>query len=58
MLIGVFSNAQHFIFKTYAVEDGLVSNPVRRIFQDSKGFIWSATPIVAVPVQIILLISK
>jgi ligand-binding sensor domain-containing protein len=43
MLIGFFSNAQQLIFKTYAVEDGLVSNPVRRIFQDSKGFIWIAT---------------
>src|SRR6266487_1313842 len=31
------------IFKTYTVEDGLVSNPVRRIYQDSKGFIWIAT---------------
>src|SRR5215831_16409924 len=36
-------SAQHFIFKTYTVEDGLVSNPVRRIYQDSKGFIWIAT---------------
>jgi ligand-binding sensor domain-containing protein/two-component sensor histidine kinase len=43
MLMGIFSNAQHYIFKTYTVEDGLVSNPVRRIFQDSKGFIWIAT---------------
>ncbi|HKB45657.1 MAG TPA: two-component regulator propeller domain-containing protein, partial [Chitinophagaceae bacterium] len=43
MLIGFFSNAQQFIFKTYNVEDGLVSNPVRRIFQDRKGFIWIAT---------------
>jgi ligand-binding sensor domain-containing protein/two-component sensor histidine kinase len=43
MLMGFFSNAQHFIFKTYTVEDGLVANPVRRIYQDSKGFIWIAT---------------
>ena len=43
MMIGLFSNAQHFIFKTYTVEDGLVSNPVRRIYQDNKGFIWIAT---------------
>lgn len=35
--------AQQLIFKTYTVEDGLVSNPVRRIFQDSRGFIWIAT---------------
>src|ERR1700730_9566214 len=32
--------AQKLIFKTYSVNDGLVANPVRRIFQDSKGFIW------------------
>src|SRR5258705_13815966 len=43
MLTGSFSNAQHIIFKTYTVEDGLVSNPVRCIFQDSKGFMWIAT---------------
>jgi ligand-binding sensor domain-containing protein/two-component sensor histidine kinase len=36
-------SAQQLIFKTYTVEDGLVSNPVRRIYQDSKGFIWIAT---------------
>ena len=35
--------AQQLIFKTYTVEDGLVSNPVRRIFQDSRGFIWIGT---------------
>jgi ligand-binding sensor domain-containing protein/two-component sensor histidine kinase len=36
-------NAQRSIFKTYTVEEGLVANPVRRIYQDSKGFIWIAT---------------
>ncbi len=35
--------AQQRIFKTYTEEDGLVSNPVRRIFQDSRGFIWIGT---------------
>jgi len=35
--------AQQRIFKTYTIEDGLVSNPVRRIYQDSRGFIWIAT---------------
>jgi len=35
--------AQQLIFKTYTVEGGLVSNPVRRIYQDNKGFIWIAT---------------
>lgn len=37
----VFS--QQLIFKTYTVDDGLVANPVRRIFQDSRGFIWIGT---------------
>ncbi|MDB5201339.1 MAG: hypothetical protein JWQ27_748 [Ferruginibacter sp.] len=37
------ARAQRFLFKTYSVEDGLVSNPVRRIYQDSKGFMWIAT---------------
>lgn len=36
-------SAQQYIFKPYTVEDGLVSNPVRRIYQDKKGFIWIAT---------------
>jgi ligand-binding sensor domain-containing protein/two-component sensor histidine kinase len=31
------------MFKTYTVQDGLVSNPIRKIFQDSKGFIWFIT---------------
>jgi ligand-binding sensor domain-containing protein/two-component sensor histidine kinase len=35
--------AQHVIFKTYTAQDGLVANPVRHIFQDSKGFLWIAT---------------
>ena len=35
--------AQQPIFKTYTVSDGLVNNSVRRIFQDSKGFLWIAT---------------
>src|SRR5215207_1845923 len=34
---------QEIAFKTYSVNDGLVANPIHRIFQDSKGFIWIAT---------------
>ena len=34
---------QEIAIKTYTANDGLVANPVRRIFQDSKGFIWIAT---------------
>src|ERR1700730_4855980 len=35
--------SQKLIFQTYTVRDGLVANPVHRIFQDSKGFIWICT---------------
>ena len=35
--------SQNIIFKTYTVNDGLVANPVRKVLQDSKGFIWIAT---------------
>ncbi len=37
------ARAQQQIFKNYTVNDGLVSNTVRSIFQDSKGFLWIAT---------------
>lgn len=43
LLITFPAAAQQLIFKTYTVEDGLVANPVRRILQDSRGFIWIAT---------------
>ena len=43
LILSLSLSAQHFIFKPYTVEDGLVSNPVRRIYQDNKGFIWIAT---------------
>lgn len=43
LLITVPAAAQQLIFKTYTEEDGLVSNPVRCIFQDSRGFIWLGT---------------
>lgn len=35
--------SQQLIFKNYTVEDGLVSNPVRRIYQDARGFLWIGT---------------
>jgi ligand-binding sensor domain-containing protein/two-component sensor histidine kinase len=35
--------AQQQVFKNYTVNDGLVSNTIRRIFQDDKGFLWAAT---------------
>src|SRR5437762_8926337 len=36
-------SGQQPIFKTYTVGDGLVNNSVRKIFQDSKGFLWIST---------------
>lgn len=38
-----FVKAQQQIFKNYTVNDGLISNDIRRIFQDSKGFLWIGT---------------
>src|SRR5205814_8758271 len=35
--------AQQTIFKTYTVSDGLVNNAIRKVFQDSKGFLWIST---------------
>jgi ligand-binding sensor domain-containing protein/two-component sensor histidine kinase len=45
LIQAIFINclAQQTIFKIYAVSDGLVNNSVRRVFQDSKGFLWIAT---------------
>ncbi len=37
------AKAQQQIFKNYSVNDGLVSNTIRKVFQDSKGFLWIAT---------------
>ena len=37
------SIAQQVNFIKYTVHDGLVANPVRCIYQDSKGFIWLGT---------------
>ena len=36
-------NSQPISFKNYTASDGLVANPVRCIYQDSKGFIWIGT---------------
>lgn len=37
------TQAQHQLFKNYTVNDGLVANSIRCIFQDKKGFLWIAT---------------
>ena len=36
-------NAQSFHFDNYSVDDGLPSNEVYEVLQDSRGFIWFAT---------------
>src|SRR5215510_1320010 len=38
-----FSKAQQVYFIKYTVHDGLVANPVRCIYQDTKGFMWIGT---------------
>lgn len=38
-----FVQAQQQLFRNYTVNDGLISNSIRKVFQDSKGFIWIAT---------------
>jgi len=43
LVISLYTSAQQVNFIKYTVYDGLVSNPVRCIFQDSKGFIWIGT---------------
>ena len=35
--------AQHYPFKFYSVEDGLVQSGVTQLYQDSRGFIWVCT---------------
>jgi len=35
--------SQQPIINSYSLQDGMVSNNVRRIFQDSRGFIWIGT---------------
>ena len=37
------TKAQQVLFTSYTVRDGLVANPVRKIFQDKKGFLWIGT---------------
>ncbi|HBS86867.1 MAG: hypothetical protein A2W91_12615 [Bacteroidetes bacterium GWF2_38_335] len=39
--VGVFSQSPHFI--NFSSENGLPSNEVYHVFQDSKGYIWFAT---------------
>jgi ligand-binding sensor domain-containing protein/two-component sensor histidine kinase len=39
----IFSFAQQVFFRSYTVQDGLVANPIRCIYQDSRGFLWIGT---------------
>ncbi|MGK7394940.1 MAG: two-component regulator propeller domain-containing protein [Candidatus Cyclobacteriaceae bacterium M3_2C_046] len=38
-----FSFSQHFVFKNYAVEDGIAQSNANDIIQDVDGYIWFAT---------------
>jgi ligand-binding sensor domain-containing protein len=42
---GFFRQAasQHQLFRSYTVSDGLTNNAIRKIYQDSQGFIWICT---------------
>lgn len=44
LLFGLKNQAQTLQFKNFSVESGLISSTVYDVFQDSKGFIWLATP--------------
>jgi ligand-binding sensor domain-containing protein len=37
------SRGQHHIFQSYSMNDGLTNNAIRKIYQDSQGFIWVCT---------------
>ena len=37
------ASAQELFFSKYTVSDGLVNNSIRKIYQDSKGFLWIST---------------
>src|SRR6185503_6055449 len=45
LFLGIRSSAiaQRLVFKNYTSSDGLISNNVRHVFQDSKGFLWIGT---------------
>src|SRR5258705_3433278 len=43
IIVPALAFPQQLIFKNYTVQDGLIANPVTRIFQDAKGFLWFAT---------------
>ena len=43
LLTGFAGKAQQLNLTHYTVNDGMVSNAVRKIFQDSRGFLWIAT---------------
>jgi ligand-binding sensor domain-containing protein/two-component sensor histidine kinase len=36
-------HSQHLNLKKYTIDDGLPSNDIRKVYQDSEGFIWIAT---------------
>ncbi|HEY0049457.1 MAG TPA: two-component regulator propeller domain-containing protein [Pyrinomonadaceae bacterium] len=45
LLIPAFARAEQLSVKTYTSADGLLYEGIYRLYQDSRGFIWFATPI-------------
>ncbi|HSK13607.1 MAG TPA: two-component regulator propeller domain-containing protein, partial [Phnomibacter sp.] len=43
LLIGLSLPAQQLHFTKYSVNDGLVSNDIRNVYQDKTGFLWIGT---------------
>jgi ligand-binding sensor domain-containing protein/two-component sensor histidine kinase len=43
MFLVSYLKAQHINMKKYTIDDGLPSNDIRKVYQDSEGFIWIAT---------------
>ncbi|HEX7844648.1 MAG TPA: two-component regulator propeller domain-containing protein, partial [Chitinophagaceae bacterium] len=42
-LSAINSFSQQAFFNKFTIQDGLVANPIRCVYQDSKGFIWIGT---------------
>ena len=42
-LAPVLGFAQHPVFRSYTVRDGLSNNAIREVYQDSLGYLWIGT---------------
>ncbi|HEX9962550.1 MAG TPA: ATP-binding protein [Pyrinomonadaceae bacterium] len=45
LFVTAFARAEQLSVKTYTSADGLIYEGIYRLYQDSRGFIWFATPI-------------